>query len=144
MRKLFFAGLLVFAVGCFRKSPSQNYEITSDTFKTVYITLVELSQAGYLSVEDMNNALVIRNSAKPILDEYAEMVKKDPKNPSLEWIAARLRMFLIDLSALESKGKKHREEARSNLLKIIEGTGSVPPLPSPEKKAEVIRDRKEM
>lgn len=109
MSKIICVSLLVFVSGCFwRKSPSQNYQVTSDGFTAVYLSLIDLSQAGYLSEDDLKEAIKIKNAAKPILNEYAEMVKKDPKNPSLEWVVDRLRIFIVDLAVLEAKGKKKK------------------------------------
>ena len=105
--------------GCFQKSPSQNYQITSETFTTVYLSLVDLSRAGYLEPKDLEQAIAIKNAAKPVLDDYSELVKKDKTNPSLQWIGARLQMFLIDLSAIESKGKKTREVTNSAMMKSL-------------------------
>ena len=131
MKKILFVSLLVFVSGCFwRKSPSQNYQVTSDAFTAVYLSLIDLSRAGYLDEEDLKEGIRIKNAAKPILDEYAEMVKKDPKNPSLKWVAERLRMFLVDLAGLEARGKKKKATQNQEALRSMFGDGPAKTIPA--------------
>lgn len=134
MRTLVLAFALVFVPGCFLggpKSPSQNYAISSDSFVAAYMTIVDLSRAGYLSTEDLKLAVQVKDSAKPILAEYERLIKANKADPTIPWIAARLADFLVDLGGIQAKGNAHKAEAQKNLKDILEGKSAVVPIPEP-------------